>query len=79
MALVEEMKPLIEERRYISTWHCIRDTFRQEGIMGMYRGMGVTMVRGFIGMTSLNCRAYLKVNAVTFYGYEWVKEWLDRE
>ena len=56
MASLEEMKPLIAgERRYVSTWHCVKDTFRQEGIMGMYRGMGVTMVRGFIGMTSVDC------------------------
>jgi hypothetical protein len=37
----------------------------------MFRGVGVTMVRAFIGKVS-----YLlvnKVNAVTFYGYEWAK------
>ena len=51
MSSLEEMKPLIAgERRYASTWHCIKDTFRQEGVAGMYRGMGITMVRAFIGI-----------------------------
>jgi len=40
---------ITDERRYTSTWHCVKDTFRQEGITGMYRGMGITMVRAFIG------------------------------
>jgi len=67
MSNLDERKPLIAgERRYTSTLHCIKDTLRQEGLSGMYRGIGITMVRAFI------------VNAVTFYGYEWMKEWLDK-
>jgi hypothetical protein len=54
MSSLEERKPLMAgERRYLSTWHCVKDTFREEGLMGMYRGMGITMVRAFIGVTSL--------------------------
>jgi hypothetical protein len=54
MSSLEELKPLIVgERKYISTWHCVKDTFLQEGFMGMYRGMGVTMIRAFIGILSL--------------------------
>jgi Mitochondrial carrier protein len=54
MSSLEEMKSLIGgERKYISTWHCVKDTFLQEGFMGMYRGMGVTMIRAFIGILSL--------------------------
>ena len=53
MSTLEEIKPLVGgERRYISTWHCMKDTFRQEGLSGIYRGMGITMVRAFIGILS---------------------------
>jgi len=52
MASLEELEPLIAgERKYISTWHCVKDTFRQEGFIGMYRGMGITMIRAFIGIS----------------------------
>jgi hypothetical protein len=82
MASLEELKPLIAgERRYTSTWHCVKDTFRQEGFIGMYRGMGITMIRAFIGIPPFFSRRSLfsQVNAVTFYGYEWMKELLDRK
>lgn len=50
MASHDEIKPLVAgEKRYNSTWHCVKETFRQEGIVGMYRGMGITMARAFIG------------------------------
>jgi len=46
----------------------------------MYRGLGVTMVRAFIGKYApAKFKAYLAVNAVTFYGYEWVKDRLERQ
>jgi hypothetical protein len=78
MSSLDERKPLIAgERRYTSTLHCIKDTLRQEGLTGMYRGMGITMVRAFIGIISQFGNLF-KVNAVTFYGYEWMKEWLDK-
>jgi hypothetical protein len=52
---LDETKPLIAgERKYISTWHCVKETFRQDGVGGMYRGMGVTMVRAFIGKFPLS-------------------------
>lgn len=58
MSSLDEVKPLIAgQRRYLSTWHCVKDTFREEGMMGMYRGMGITMIRAFIGATSLRFRA----------------------
>lgn len=45
----------------------------------MYRGMGITMVRAFIGKYSpLIWQISFKVNAVTFYGYEWMKDLLDK-
>lgn len=73
-------KPLLAgERRYKSTWHCVTETFRQEGVVGTYRGMGITMFRAFIGNRSVNSEESDRlVNAVTLYGYEWTKEWLDR-
>ena len=82
MSSLDEVKPLIAwERRYTSTWHCVKETFRQEGLLGMYRGMGITMFRAFIGIFPLFFwkRSHWEVNAVTFYGYEWMKEWLDRK
>ena len=51
MASLEDRKPLIAgERTYLSTWHCVKNTLREEGLSGMYRGIGVTMVRAFVGM-----------------------------
>ena len=51
MAPKGDIEPLIAgERRYNSTWHCVKDTFRQDGVSGVYRGMGITMVRAFIGI-----------------------------
>jgi hypothetical protein len=50
----EEGKPLLGAgRRYRSTWHCVKDTYRQEGITGMHRGLGITMVRAFVGISYL--------------------------
>lgn len=55
MPSLQEIESLIAgERRYISTWHCVKDTLRQEGVLGMYRGMGITMIRAFIGITTPN-------------------------
>jgi solute carrier family 25 carnitine/acylcarnitine transporter 20/29 len=53
---LDEIKPLLAaERRYTSTWHCVTDTFRNDGVVGMFRGVGVTMVRAFIGKIILFC------------------------
>lgn len=62
MASLEEIKPLISgERSYTSTWHCVKDTFRQEGLIGMYRGMGITMIRAFMGtLLKIVYEAYFK-------------------
>jgi len=80
MSSLDETKPLVgKERKYTSTWHCVKETFREEGIRGMHRGLGVTLLRAFIGtFIPFRLKAYRKVNAVTFYGYEWVKEGLER-
>jgi hypothetical protein len=79
MPSLEGFKPLVVgERVYTSTWHCVKDTFRQDGLVGMYRGMGITMIRAFIGTTLFKIGSLFKVNAVTFYCYEWAMEWLDR-
>jgi Mitochondrial carrier protein len=66
------------EHRYVSTWHCMKDTFREAGFVGMHRGMGITMIRAFIGTYALGHETLIEVNAVTFYGYEWTKKWLDK-
>jgi Mitochondrial carrier protein len=61
MSLLDEVKPLMAgERKYLSTWHCVKDTFREEGLRGMYRGMGITMIRAFIGVTPLGVKAHPK-------------------
>jgi hypothetical protein len=50
MSSLDETKPLIgRDRRYNSTWHCVKDTFNEEGLRGIHRGLGVTMLRAFIG------------------------------
>jgi hypothetical protein len=46
---IKPTKLLTTERSYVSTWDCVRETYREDGCRGIYRGMGVTMVRAFIG------------------------------
>lgn len=53
MSSLGDIKPLLTgQRKYNSTWHCVKETVRQEGIIGTYRGIGITMIRAFVGIFS---------------------------
>ncbi len=62
-----ESRPLIAGRhakRNVESVEVARDIWRENGLRGFYRGVGVCSLRAFV------------VNAIQWYAYEWIMAWL---
>lgn len=47
--------------RYRGLWHCLRETVRESGVRGLYRGLGVAVVRGIpVNAVMLTVNNHLK-------------------
>ena len=63
-----ERQPLLEGRevqRRVGTMEVAREIWRESGVRGFYRGVGVCSLRAFV------------VNAVQWYAYERMMVWLS--
>lgn len=45
---LDSVKTRLQTYKYNGNWHCIIDTYKNEGIMGFYRGLTAPLVRYFI-------------------------------